>query len=115
MPKWKTWADPNAPVPAEPIPPLEELFHGPKAGNTTETLAPKTVNVLEPEPAWPKEEIYGDEPVFEPRPKKVSRQMFEQKSRRPESLDDRVTKLEERLDSLLDRFARYNVKAQHKI
>jgi hypothetical protein len=102
--------------------PLDDLFRGPRAGNTTQTMAPKTVNVLDPEPSWkPKEEIYGpDEPVFEPKGRKpapISRQSFEQRvtAKSPTTLENRVTKLEEQMDALRDRIAVHNIRAQHKL
>jgi hypothetical protein len=105
----------NDPV-KDPTP--EPLFKGPRAGNTTQTLAPKTVNVLDP-PDWrPKEEIYGPDgfPSLEQLAKQ-SPKMFRAPVivKKPDSLEMRVMKLEDRLDSLLDRLARYNVKSSHKI
>jgi len=120
---------------AAPEPLTEPLFRGPRAGNTSQTLAPKTVNVLDPEPVWnsagdpnyvpkPKEEIYGpDEQGFEkgfepkPRGKAISRQSFEQRvtAKSPTTLENRVTKVEEQLDSLLHRIVVYNLKSSHKM
>ena len=102
--------------------PLDEpLVRGPRAGNTTQTLAPKTVNVLDlPAPTWKPEEIYGpDEQGFEPKPrgKAISRQSFEQRvtAKSPTTLENRVTKVEEQLDSLLHRIVVYNIKSSHKL
>ncbi len=104
----------------------EPLFKGPRAGNTTQTMAPKTVNVLEQgEPDWSKspvsrkEEIYGPDgfPTLEELAKK-SPKMFRPApviAKKPDSLEMRVMKLEDRVDAILDRLARYNVKAQHKV
>jgi hypothetical protein len=95
----------------------EPLFKGPRAGNTTQTMAPKTVNEL-----WtPKEEVYGpndgfpslDDLAKRPVPKIVRQPQVIVK--KPDSLEMRVMKLEDRVDSILDRLARYNVKAQHKV
>ncbi len=93
----------------------EPLFKGPRAGNTTQTMAPKTVNVLDP-PDWrPKEEVYGPNESLEPKPRIQVSKVRPFFSKRPESLEDRVTKLEERLDFLLDRIATHNIRSQHKI
>ncbi len=95
----------------------EPLFKGPRAGNTTQTMAPKTVNV----DLWtpPKEEVYGpnefpslDDLAKRPVPKMVRPPVIMKK---PDSLEMRVMKLEDRLDSLLDRIATHNVRSQHKI
>jgi hypothetical protein len=111
----------------------EPLFKGPRAGNTTTTMAPKTVNVLDPEPTWnsagdpnyvprPKEVVYSpDEPQFEPKikgkPALPVRQSFQDRTaaKVPLGLENRVTKLEERVDALMDRIAVHNIRAQHKL
>ena len=112
-------------IKAGPEPLDEPLVRGPRAGNTTQTLAPKTVNVLDlPAPTWKPEEIYGPneqgfEKGFEPKPrgKAISRQSFEQRvtAKSPTTLENRVTKLEEQLDSLLHRIVVYNIKSSHKL
>lgn len=156
------------------MPEVDGLVRGLKAGNTTRTMAPKTVNVLEPPveasigqyhdyltydpdgltnggvPKFDppelehddgfKKSVFGEfadlvhkEQVFGPPEPKSDKtktdpctlgweedQQWAAKSK-PVSRDphvyltDRVERLEDQMDSLLDRIATHNQRAQHKI
>lgn len=110
-----------------------KLVTGPRAGNTTETLKPKEVNVLIPDedclPAFLPEEPRSVDNFFtHEEDAAMADKAYEWKtpisfSMTPgtlvpagkEELETRVLWLEEQVEGLLDRIARYNVGASHKI
>jgi hypothetical protein len=85
-----------------------------KASNTNTTLAPKSIfeaaGVQEIDLSMKRERpLVTDNPDF--RDELTARA----DTSLGKSLPERVTKLEEQVDSLLDRVAKYNIRAQHRI
>jgi hypothetical protein len=111
----------------KPSPPTPEetwkMLEGPFAKNTETVYVPVEVNKeWQPENKAMKPEVlkagYVVKAPLTPRFSSIGALVDEPlpaESRATKSLVDRVQKLEEQMDSILDRFAKYNVRAQHRI